>query len=789
MIRSLHTYFRTAFRQKGIAVINISGLAVGLAAVLLILMWVMDELSYERFNENADQIYMVNQDQFYSGDRYRVAVTPHPCAPVWRQQIPEILEITRMVRLPRQLFRIGDKAFYESRVMGADSGLFSIFTCRVLLGDVKETMRNPHSLVLSEKLARKYFGNENPIGKTIELENRTHFTVGAVIKDLPNNTRLPFEAILPYTYLSEIGIANDNWRNNSIYTFVLADAGADIPSLNKKLTDIVHAHNPETNNQFFLFPWQDIHLHAQFGFGEEQKGIARVYLFLAIALFILLIASINFINLTTAKAASRGKEIGIKKASGATRRNMVLQFMAESFLTVMISLVFALVLVALLLGIFNSVTGKYFVVSDMFRLKFIIGFILVGILTAFLAGGYPALYLSSMKPVAILRGEAARGTGNSWLRKILVVIQFSLSIFIALGAIFMYLQLRFMQEKELGYDKENLICISMADKMKDRYDPLKKELLNLPGVKAVTASMENPVNLGSNTGNIWWEGKDPAQEVLIGFNGVTYDYLKTMGQKLENGRDFSMDFPSDMLRDTTGNFLVNEEVVRAMGGGDVIGKKFNISGIQGVIVGVLKNFHFTGVNETISPMVFYLTEPVNLRFMLVRLSPGNLPATLTDVEKTWTRIIPEFPCDYSFTDHDYESLYRTEMRIGALLNYFTIVALIIACLGLYGLSAYEMSKRTREIGIRKVMGAGVFSILLYVSRDFIVLVAISIIIAFGIGWYIIHWMLTQFAYHVDMRVEVFGLIALGALIIALITISFQAIRATEINPAMALRTE
>jgi len=790
------TIFRNISRQKGFTFINVTGLAVGLAASLLILMWVMDELSYENFNEHAGNIYMVNQDQFYTGDRYRVAVTPHPCSPVWKERIPEIREAARFVILPKLLFRVEDKVFYETRIKAADSGILKIFTYPLLLGEAQNAFRDPHSIILSEKLSKKYFGDTNPVGKTIRLENRNTLTVTAVMKEIPKNSafctanasRFGIDAIIPYSLLKEIGMMNDSWGNNSIFTYILLENGADIKSVNKKLTDIVVEHNPETNAKFFLFPLLDFRLHTQFGFQVGKGAIVNIYIFVVIAIFILLIASINFINLSTAKAALRGKEIGIKKVAGANRLNMIVQFMVESLMIVMISLFFALVLVGLSLGVFNSISDKSFTIADIFQIKFVAGFIIIGLVTGILAGIYPAFYLSSLKPVLILKGETISGKRNSLLRQILVIVQFSLSIFIALGAVFMYLQLKFMQEKELGFDKENLICIRMPDNTRIKYYSLKKELLKESQILGVTASSHNPTMIGSNGSGASWKGKDPKKEVLIGQNIIDYDYLSTMKIRLVAGRDFSRDYPGDM-GDTLGNFLVNEEVVKLMGGGDVIGKSFRFMGQQGTIVGVMKNFHFFGAQDPIAPMAFAVSDSKAFSNTLIRLAPGNLPASIAMVEKIWKKLIPEYPLEYSFIDKDYESLYRSEMRMGLLLKYFTIVAIIIASLGLYGLSAYAASRRTREIGVRKVMGAGVISLIYSLSREFLLLVIISITLAFPLGWYAVDKMLHEFAYRININWLVFGAIGLGALGVAMATVSFQAYKAAVVNPADTLKTE
>jgi putative ABC transport system permease protein len=789
----IKNFFRIAIRNitkhKGFALINVSGLAVGLAASFLILLWVEDELSYESFNVNAANIYRVEENQFYSGARYHVTVTPHPGGPVWKEKIPEIKEQTRINRLPRALFRQGEKVFFEEAIIAADSGMLKMFTMPLVLGDPMTALNEPHSIILSQKLASKYFGETNPIGKTLTLENKYELMVTGVMKDLPKNSIFSFEGVLPYSFIKEIGATDDQWGNNSIYTFVLLEQGSDISSVNKKLTDVVLEHNPETTTKFVLFPLLDIHLHSQFGFTENNSAISAVYIFALIAFFVLLIACINFINLTTAKAASRSKEIGIKKATGADRGSLIIQFMLESLLLVAVALVVALIIVGLSLGLFNNITGKSFFIYNLLQPRFIISFLFVGMVAVLLSGIYPAFYLSSIKPVAVLKGETISGKKNGRLRQILVVIQFTLSILIATSAIFMYLQLKYLQNKDLGFDKENLICIPMSESMKGKYNSLKQELQSESLILGVTATTSNPVMIGSNSGGADWEGKDPEKSVLIGINAVDYDYLKTMKMDLVSGRDFSRDYPSDFARDTTGNFLVNEEVAKIMNVGDPVGKSFNFMGLNGRIIGVLKNFNFKGADQPIEPIAFGLTDTGYLNFILVRLSPDDIAASLKSVEKVWKNAIPDYPLDYTFIDQDYDNLFRSQLRIAELLKYFTILAVIIACLGLYGLSYYSAHRRTNEVGIRKVMGAGPKDVIFSLSKEFIVLVLISIVIAIPVGYLIVDNLLSQFAFRISMNPLVFVLIGVSALIIAMLTVSLHAFKATNINPAEALKVE
>ena len=780
---------RNIFKNKVFALLNITGLAIGLTASLLILLWIQNEMSYENYNINAGNIYRVEEDQFYSGERYHVTVTPHPSGPVWKEKIPEIKEQTRINRMPKILFRNNEKVFYESSVIAADSGLFNIFTMPLLVGDPETVLNSPHSIVLTEKLAAKYFGDSNPVGKTLTLENKYQFMVTGVMKDLPKNSMFTFEGVLPYSFLTEIGAISNSWGSNSILTFVLCEKGIDIESVNKKLTDVVLENLPETTTKYLLFPLLDIHLHSQFGFEISKGPVIVIYIFTLIAVFVILIASFNFINLSTAKASGRSKEIAVKKVAGADQKTMIFQFMIESFFLVLFALVLAVILMGLLLPLFNDISGKAFILSDLFRVKFIISILITGFITGIIAGLYPALYLASFKPVAILKGEPFSAKGNGRLRQILVVIQFALSILIAVASIFMYLQLKHLQNKDLGFDKENLLCIPMTDQMKSKYYSLKDELQKETLIEGVTAARSNPVRIGSNSGGADWEGKDPEKRVLIGTNAVDYDYLETMKMKLFSGRNFSREYGSDLVKDTTGNFLVNEEVVKIMGVEDAVGKSFSFMGLQGRIVGVMKNFHFKGADQPIEPVAFALTDPAFLNYILIRLTPGNTPGALKTVEKVWNKTFPEYPFDYFFIDEDYDNLFRSQTRLTDLLKYFTVLAVIIACLGLYGLSAYSAERRTNEIGIRKVMGAGTPAILYSMVREFLILVFISLIIAIPAGWIIVANLLKQFASRIEMNISVFAIIATGTLIIALATVIFQAVKASLINPALALKSE
>ncbi len=781
---------RNLLKNKAFTLINILGLSVGLTASLLILLWVQDELSYDKFNAQYENIYRIEEDQFYSGERYHVTVTPHPSGPVWKEKIPEIREQTRINRLPRILFRNNDKLFFESSIIAADSGLFRIFTFPLSAGDPETALASPHSIVISEELAARYFGEENPLGKSLTLENKFQFMVTGVMKDLPPNSMFSFEGIVPYSFLTEINAISTSWGSNSILTFVLLEKNPDTEAINKKLTDVVLEYLPETQTKYMVFPLSGIHLHSKFGFDTGGGGpVVVVWIFTIIAVFILVIACINFINLSTAKATGRAREIGIRKVSGATRPGIISQFMLESAFLVLMAVLISVVLMGLSIPFYNSLTGKQFELNDLFTIRFILTIVATGFFAAFMSGIYPAFYLSSFNPVSVLKGEPVTGKSGGFFRKVLVIVQFTLSALIAVVSVFMYMQFKMLQDKDLGFERENLLSVVLPADAKSKYYSLKDELLKESSVTGVTATRSHPVRMGSNSGGASWEGKDPEKTVLIGTNAVDYDYLGTMKMELKAGRDFSREYTADLAIDTTGNFLVNEEVVRIMGVDDAVGKSFSFMGLKGRIVGVLKNFNFKGADKPVEPIAFALAGPSFLNFALIKVAGADLAGELKAVEKVWNRVIPEFPFEYTFVDEDYKELFGRQLRLAQLLQSFTILTLIIACMGLYGLSAYSTVRRTNEIGIRKVMGAGSTAIISAMIKEWLRLIIVSLLIAIPLGAFLLSKLLLDFAVRISLNPLVFILIAAATFAIAVFTVSFQAFIAAGINPATALKTE
>ncbi len=786
----LITALRTIFRQKGFSLINILGLAFGLACSLLILLWVQDELSFDRFHENAERLYRVEEDQFYSGRVYHVNVTPYPCGPAWKDEIPEIEDACRYQWPNGMLFSYGEVSFYEGGCVAVDSSFFNMFSFELLRGDPSQVLDQPWSAVLTEETAEKYFGDDNPVGKVLTVNNEHEFTVTGVLKSLPKNSILDFEILVPFSYMHETGQYQDSWGNNNIRTYVMLGENAIIDTVNSKITRMVWQHNEGSDTEFMVAPFSKIHLHQYWGYGHDSGAIVFVYIFSAIALFVLLIASINFMNLSTARSANRAREIGLRKTAGANRTAVIIQFFGESVLLAFISLVFALIIVASILPVFNTISGKELNFSSLLTIKFLASMILVALVAGLISGIYPALYLSAFRPIRVLKGDLSSGMKSGIMRKILVIVQFTLSVFLMIGTVVVYKQLNYMKSKDLGYDKEHLFYVNMRGNIAESYTTIKEELLRDPNVLNVTGSGHPPHRIGSNSGGADWEGKDPELEVLIGTNAVDFAYIETMDITMAHGRAFSKDHPSDMYKDTTANFVINEEVARIMGVENPVGLRFSFWNIHGRVIGVMKDWHYHSVRTKIEPLVL-IPAPVDwLSYIVVRITPGDMTKTMKGIEDTWNSIIPDYPLDYTFVDENLDRMYRSEERLGNLLKYFTILAIIIACLGLFGLASFTAEQRTREIGIRKVMGARVNTVLLLLSKEFTLLVLVSCILAIPSAWYVLKQVfLKNFEYRTDMAWWIFAGASALALMIAILTVLYQAARAALTNPADALRYE
>jgi ABC-type antimicrobial peptide transport system permease subunit len=781
--------FRSTLKYKGYSFINVVGLSFGMACSVLILLWVQDELSFDRFHQNADSLYRVEENQHYSGEVYHVNVTPYPSAPVWKQEVPEILDATRYSWGFGLLIRYGEKAFFENPIRAVDPSFFQMFRFPFIQGDKSTALERPYSMVITEEMAKKYFDGEDPIGKILSANNRYDFVVTGVVDNPPPNSTLQFQMLVPFEFTREMGWYNESWGSNSIQTFVQLRPNSSIPAVNETLTKIVKTHNERSTTDFLLAPFTGLHLYAYFGYGRPMGDIQYVYIFSIVAVFVLLLACINFMNLSTARSASRAKEIGMRKVSGAFRQNIAGQFLGESVLIALCSLLLAIGLVIFALPVFNNLSGKEITAAILLQPNTLLGLVGVTLFTGLVAGSYPAFFLSSFEPVGVLKGSLKSGAKSSLLRKVLVVTQFALSVFLIIGTGIVYKQLQFMKTKGLGYDKEHLLYISMRGDIDQSYEALKGELLNRPEILGVTASGSPPASIGSNSSGAIWQGKDPDQKVLISHTRVDYDYVETLGIEMVDGRSFSRDYASDAGTDSTGAFLVNEELATIMGLNPVVGADLSFMGQQGTIIGVMKDFHYQSVRVPIEPLALGMAPPENLSFMAIRIRPADISSSIDVIRSIWNRVIPNYPFEFRFVDEDLDRRYRAEERMGGVLRYFAILAVIISCLGLLALASFMAEQRTKEIGIRKVLGASIPTIVGLLSKEFAKWVIIANMIAWPVAYFTMSTWLAKFAHRIETSWTTFLMAGSLALLIALLTVGWQAVKSALANPAKALRYE
>ena len=797
-------------KHKGYSFINVAGLAVGMACSFFILLWVQDELSFDRFHANAGTLYRVEQDQQGGQGKFHVNVTPYPMGPVLKAEIPEIKEATRVAFPGTLLIRYGENAFFESRVRAVDPWIFQMFTFPLVKGDSTIALSRPGSLVVTEEMVKKYFGNADPMGKAVTINNAHAFTVTGVLKTIPLNSSLSFDMLVPFNFVKTLGQYVDSMGSNSILTFVELHARSDVASAGEKITELVRNRNiaairadpeqmkeiesdPEARRRFesyrgptfALRPLVDIRLLGYFGFSRNDMAIKYVYTFVAIALFVLLIACINFMNLATARSANRASEVGLRKVVGAQRKSIIGQFYGESILMAFLAGAVSVILVSLLLPAFNALSAKSMTLSVLLGPKFLLGILAVILLTGIVAGSYPALFLSSFQPVRVMSGRMGGGVKSAAFRKTLVVLQFSLSILLLIGMGVVSRQVNYMRGKKLGYDKEQLIYLPMRGETHTSYAAFKEELLRNPRILGVTATYQPPTSFSSNSWGADWDGKDPAQKVLIGYGSVDFDYPETMKIEMAAGRSFSRKFAADNGR----AFLVNEEVAKLMGLDAVsaVGKRFNF-GVEGTIVGVMKNFHYQSVRDAIEPLAV-LIDPTEFRYAVVRLKAGEIRDSLAGVKEAWQRVYPQYPIEYRFFDEDFGRMYQADERMGSLLKVFAGLAVVIACLGLFGLASYTAEQRTKEIGVRKVLGASSSGIVLLLSREFTKWVLMANVLAWPAAYLLMRNWLQGFAYRSAIAWWLFVLAGTGTLAVALLTVSFQAFRASQTDPARALKYE
>ena len=790
-LNKLKQALRILFKERRITIINIAGLSISLTCALFMLLWVQHELSFDRYHIDFEQLYRVEEDQYYSGaEPYHVNVTPYISGPVWKDEVPEIEEQCRMAFMGGLLFAQEENKFFQEGLISTDSSFFDMFTFDFKYGNAENVLREPNTLVITEEVASKFFGDRNPVGEAIMVNQDQAFTISAVIFDPPSNTILDVNVLFPWNYIEAQDRYNESWGNNSILTFVKLQEGSVDTVVNRKITEITNIYKENNTIDYSVASFSGIHLHSYFGFGRSPGAILYVYIFSAIALFVLLIACINFMNLSTARSSIRAKEIGLRKVNGASRGQLVRQYLSESFIQTLISVVLALVLVLLLLNKFNHISGKDIEIGGLISLRYLLGIIGVLILTTLLAGSYPSLYLSALKPVRAIREQTDQRTGSGLLRKILVVFQFTLAVILITGAMVASKQLTHMRSADLGYNKYNLVHITLRGNLNQEYEMLKDIFQANPGVLSTTASNQPPYRVGSNSSGIDWDGKDPEQDVLVSFNGVHHNFTETMGITLQSGRDFSDAFPGDMYHDDTlSNWIINGTLAGIIGKEEIVGMELVFMGIQGQIVGVMEDYHFKPVGDEIEPMALAPLPSGMLQHMVVRLAPEEPQKALNFMEEKWNEVLPQYPFEYNYVEDVIDDMYRTEERMASLLKIFMVVAMVIASLGLFALASFTAQRRIKEIGIRKSMGAQEGQITWMMIRDFSLYILISLVIALPAVWFIARWWLSEFSFRIDLGPGLFLITALVTTAVAILTVMYHAFRTARTNPVLALRYE
>lgn len=801
--------WRNVIKNKAFSIINITGLAIGLSCFLLIALYVMDELSYDRFYPDADRIYRINSDIRFGGADLHMPVTSDMMGELLKKDYPQVEQYTRIYTSNGdKLVKKGNGYIDEIKVAHVDSTFFDVFKLPVTEGDVKHALIEPNTVILTETAAKKYFGTTHVLGKTIEIKDDKNpfYKITAVVKDIPQNAHFHFDFFFS---MKNVDYQWGQLTSHNFYTYLRLKKGTDYKAFEKKFGQYVVNYVLPAAKQYMninsmadfekagnkleysLIPLTQIHLYSNRPFELGSNGsIQYVYIFSAVALFILIIACINFMNLTTAHSANRSKEVGIRKVLGTEKRSLVLQFLFESTLMVLLSLIISFGIVYLVLPLFNDVASKQMTITSLFSAYILPLLISLPFVVGLLAGSYPAFYLSSFKPIEILKGKLKLGTKGGGLRSVLVVFQFAVSIILIVGTIVVYKQLNYIQTKNLGYNKDQVLVISGISSLNSNVDAFKNEVLQMRGVVSGTLTGFLPVSNSYRTDNTF--SKDAVMDAKNGFDmqnwRVDYDYIKTLDIQVIKGRNFSCEFGGD-----SASAIINETTAKILGYADPLGKRIYTTTDQPgkmiayTIIGVVKNFNFESLHQDVGPLALLLGGGFGSGIFKVNAS--NIQSLIAQIQNQWKTLALGLPFSYKFLNESFDEMYRTEQRAGKIALIFSVLAIFIACLGLFGLATFIAEQRTKEIGIRKVLGASVQGIVQMLSKDFVKLVAIAFVFAAPLAWWAMHTWLQDFAYRINIEWWMFVAAGMGALFIALATVSFQAIRAAIANPVKSLRTE
>jgi len=779
---------RLMLRNKLFSALNIVGLSFGLACTILLYLWIKNEVGYDSYHKKIDRIHLVQFWAYHSNDKSAVPVTASAMAPAFKEKYPEVELAARYFTSYNKQISYEDNNLVK-HLRRADPDLLDIFTCKFIYGSKDGFTNGVKNIIISESISKQFFGDINPVGKVLMLENKFAYTVQGVFEDFPDNVTFSFELMVPFEDNKDFGQYWDGWGTNWCYTFVLLKEEVNYTEFGKKIVPFLQdiLNNPEGyKNEVFLRPLKRIYLYDIDGGGR----IEMVRLFGMIAIFIILIACFNYTNLATARADGRAKEIALRKVLSSSRGRLIRQFLGESFIFTFLALNFSLIIVRLMLPLFNSMSGKNLALNYLDP-SILISLVIVWIFTSFVAGLYPAFILSSFKISDTLKGTKTQGVKGGLLRKVLVVIQFSLSIGLIISSIVVNEQLNFLKNKELGLEKENLIYIQMKGEIPEKYDIIKNKLLSNNNIENITrTSHDNPYAIGRSGSGLEWEGKDPDFDPTVYYMDTDEDFINTFKIKLLSGRYFSPEFVSDLdVEETNIHKVVINKTLADIIGTDAITEKILSWGadFKCPIIGVVDDFLFLPADQEMQPLIIFYDE--SIRYIYIRISGKEISSTISYIKTVFEEHNPAFAFDYGFLDESYDTLYRSEEKEGKIMKSFTIFAIFISCLGLFGLAAFSAQKRTKEIGIRKALGAPVKSIILMLSKEMTWWILISNLIAWPVAYYYMNNWLNNYPYHYKLTIWVFVFAGVVAFILSLLTVIFQALVASTKNPVESLRYE
>ncbi len=773
------------------SLINILGLTIGITSSIFILLYIVDELSFDKYHEKKDRIYRVVSHITEPDDEFTWVVAQIPFAPQAKADYPEILESVRFIGEGRTLFKRGEIQFYEDEFYYADSAVFGVFTYNLYQGDPATALVEPNTIVLTTSLARRYFGDEDPMGQSIESESGDSYKVTGVMKDVPRNSHFRFDALISRSTLP-VDYGSNSWGSFGVATYILLQENMDYLALQDKLHEYYERFMSGFKEigihiEYVLQPITDIHLHSVGGGESEQTGdVTYLYIFSIVGMFMLIIACINYMNLATARSSRRAREVGLRKVVGSNRGLLIGQFLTESIVLALLSFLLSVILVFLLLSSFNTLAGKLIPFDFLTNPYVLISFLGIIIFVGIFGGSYPAFYLSRFNPVIIMKGTIGTGYSRFSLRKILVVLQFAISLFMIISTWGVYDQLKYMKKKDVGFDKDNVIRMVLNTREMARQSTvLKQSFRTIPNVLSVGGT-NAPVGGGSGKNLLLVETPEGMKERGINMSTCDHDFIETLGITILEGRDFSEDIPADTLL----GVIINETLAKRMNWDKPIGKKFQFTGDSVNVmrvVGLMKDYHQTGLyNEIESYLMLYR---LNNYLVYAKLGEGDIPGTIRLMEEKWNELYPDQPFEYTWLEDDFNDQFKADERRGVIFTLFSVLTIIIACLGLFGLASYTVDQRTREVGIRKVMGAGERTIVTLFSREFLILIGISILIAIPAAYYFMYEWLQNFFFRTAIKPMIFILSGLITLIIAFATISLHTLRAGRINPADAVRHE